>query len=270
MILFTNSLTATFSWLLLVFVSICILWSSALFRKGGQGSPDRNFFLWLLLNIAAFTAFLFSSYIVALFFTSKYLLSKYFLICTPILTLFLMLCLIKITTLEVRKQLFGSNNCLKTALKGFFYGVAVYPVITGVVWLLGELLARFCGFAVQEQQAYLLVKALRDQKAIFWYLLCIVVVVVPVIEELLFRGFFQEFAKRIFQPTLVAWISGLLFAGFHISTPQGGWNIALMVGLTLFGYMAARLKEVEGALIAPVMAHAAFNLLSVVLLLADK
>lgn len=253
------------SWLLLVIASICILWLSPLFRKSGEGAEDAKFFLWLSLNGLAFAAFIFAVYAVTLFAPQKYLL-----LLTPAVTLALMGIVLKISAVDIRREIVGSRNQVRAGLVGLLYGLVSYPAVTGVVWFVGNLLFYLFGIEVQEQQAYQLIKGFSGSPLLFWYLTIVVVIIVPFVEELLFRGFFQGFAKRIFQPTLVPICSGLLFAGFHVTPSQGGWNIALLVGLTLFGYIAARLKEQENAIIAPVLAHSAFNCISVMLLLADK
>lgn len=90
------------------------------------------------------------------------------------------------------------------------------------------------------------------------------VLVVPVVEELVFRGLFLQGALRAFQglgrvvgPTLAIVTTGVVFALAHLEVLQ-------ILGLAAFGivlsFMAYRLKRIGPC----ILAHATFNLVAVV------
>ena len=85
------------------------------------------------------------------------------------------------------------------------------------------------------------------------------VILAPVCEEFLFRGFFYGVGKRYFGP----WISGLftaaLFAAFHASLTSFAGLLLLAIAFTLA-------YERTGSLVVPITMHAFFNATSLGLL----
>jgi len=84
------------------------------------------------------------------------------------------------------------------------------------------------------------------------------VVLAPVVEELLFRGLFFPLLRDAGLPRL-AWLgTALLFGLIH-------GNAAAFLPLAVFGFFLAWLYERTGNLLAPVAAHAGFNLIPFIL-----
>jgi membrane protease YdiL (CAAX protease family) len=92
------------------------------------------------------------------------------------------------------------------------------------------------------------------------------VVVVPVVEELVFRGLFLRGALRAFAgagsvlgPALATVLTGVVFALAHFETLQ-------ILGLAVFGVVLAVMAYRVGRLGPCILAHATFNLVAVVAL----
>lgn len=83
----------------------------------------------------------------------------------------------------------------------------------------------------------------------------VAVVLAPVAEELLFRGILYPAIKRGGFPRLALWGTSLLFAFIHM-------NLITFLPLLLFAMMLALLYEHTGNLLAPLAAHALFNILN--------
>ena len=89
------------------------------------------------------------------------------------------------------------------------------------------------------------------------------VVVAPVCEEVVFRGYLYPVAKRFWGPAVGALASSLAFAAAHAS-------LVAMLPLALFGLLLAWLYERTGTIWAPIAAHACFNGATVAIQLAIR
>lgn len=83
------------------------------------------------------------------------------------------------------------------------------------------------------------------------------VVISPVMEEILFRGFLYRNLRDTMGRGPAVLVSGLVFAVIHLDPP-------LIVPLTAMGASLALLYEWSGSLLVPILAHALWNLLHVV------
>ncbi len=84
------------------------------------------------------------------------------------------------------------------------------------------------------------------------------VVLAPVCEEFLFRGFFYPVGKRYLGPLASGLAGALLFAGFHLSITAFAGLFVLAVCLTLA-------YERTGSLLVPIGMHALFNFTGLVM-----
>jgi len=88
-------------------------------------------------------------------------------------------------------------------------------------------------------------------------------IVAPFIEEIIFRGFVYPGLRRIMTVPAAALASGLVFAAMHVSAPVGG-----LITIALIGVVLAYLYERSRSLIAPMITHAMYNSLVLLLLAA--
>ena len=86
------------------------------------------------------------------------------------------------------------------------------------------------------------------------------VVVAPIAEELLFRGYFYGVLRRYAGRIPAIAISSILFAAMHLYLPS-------MLGLALLAVILCLLYERTGSLWANILVHATFNAISIVMLL---
>ena len=90
------------------------------------------------------------------------------------------------------------------------------------------------------------------------YLVVFAVVITPVAEEFVFRGMLYPFIKQLVRPGLAALGVSLFFAAIHVNAPA-------FVPLLVFGLALTWLYEKTDCLLAPIVAHAAFNAANIVL-----
>jgi len=86
------------------------------------------------------------------------------------------------------------------------------------------------------------------------------VIVAPLAEELLFRGFLYPAIKRFTDPVFAMLCSGLLFAAVHNNLPA-------LIPLFILGIAFAAVYEYSGSLWTPIWMHAMFNFSSILLML---
>lgn len=110
-----------------------------------------------------------------------------------------------------------------------------------------------------DQIAVQWLKASFDFPFYFFLTSFTIVVIAPLLEETLFRGYLQSFLRKYLGAKVAIPITAFCFACFHFS-PEQGWNnlpiIASLFPLALFlGY----LYEKQGSLFASISMHATFN-----------
>lgn len=79
------------------------------------------------------------------------------------------------------------------------------------------------------------------------------VVVAPVIEEIMFRGYFYTWMRMYLHPVLAIPLSSFVFAALH---PQG---VVGLVPLTCIGMILALIREWRNSLLTCMLTHAIFN-----------
>jgi membrane protease YdiL (CAAX protease family) len=87
-------------------------------------------------------------------------------------------------------------------------------------------------------------------------------VLVPVAEEMVFRGMIQRIFSRNMAPVLAVLLSGALFGAVHL-------NAHLLISITCFGWFLGFLFEATGNLVYSMVAHAIFNTVALVQLTTD-
>jgi membrane protease YdiL (CAAX protease family) len=94
------------------------------------------------------------------------------------------------------------------------------------------------------------------------------VLLAPLFEELLFRGFLQPLLSRTFGVLAGILITSLLFGSLHLFEYLGVWQY--MAAITLVGIALGSLRAYTNSIIPGVVMHGCFNAISVVALIVDK
>lgn len=134
--------------------------------------------------------------------------------------------------------------------------VAVVPLTIGLNKLSGVVITLFN--RQPEEQA--VIKVLLEtvgpgQRVCFAFT---AVVLAPVVEEALFRGILYPLIKQAGRPRLALAVSSLLFAAIH-------YNLMTFVPLTFLAMALALLYEKTDTLLAPILTHALFNAVNLVM-----
>ena len=151
-------------------------------------------------------------------------------------------------------------------LAGLKAWVIAFPLVilwsslveTGVEWATGE--------PRQEQIAVLALKDAPKGTLSFWILILYVILIVPMMEELLFRGFLQNWLRSKLSPAFSIGLTSFIFAFFHYAPGQGISNITIVSSLFLLSLVLGWLMFRTGSLKAPMALHSIFNTVSVCLI----
>jgi uncharacterized protein len=149
--------------------------------------------------------------------------------------------------------------------EGALVGVALAAGVTMVVlpfaWGLGYLSSQLMEWVRLEpvqQQAVTSIQSVVE----VWpqvYMASAAVLLIPVAEELIFRGVLYPPLKRSVGRRWAIWVSAVVFGVAH-------FNLMTLLPLTLLGAVLAWLYERTGNLLAPIVAHSAFNLANLALM----
>ncbi len=89
--------------------------------------------------------------------------------------------------------------------------------------------------------------------SLFYLIFVMAVITAPFVEELMFRGALYSWLRERMGASLAIFVSAVIFAIIH---PQGAIGV---FPLTLIGMMLGFLREWRGSLLAPMLAHACVN-----------
>lgn len=156
----------------------------------------------------------------------------------------------------------GSPTLGRIAI-GLGAGLAAFLVLTlGVGWII-RLVIETTGGTVPEVQEDL--RELATQPRTAPYVILGAGVVAPLAEELFYRGMLFAAMRRRFSLWPAAGLSSVVFALSHLQSSLDGYILVIAIILPL-GIFLAWLYERTGTLAAPMAAHAAYNLVQVILL----
>lgn len=186
-----------------------------------------------------------------------------------IATLFLILLTIApkmhVATIIWNKEKKGFLELLKDMLFGALSYVVAYPFVM-VVSYASVIIFVFLWHhppGKEEQVVVRLLTSFSDHPELFYLISAIIVFIVPIGEEILFRGFFQNWAKNWFPAYGSILLTSVLFALFHFAPSQGFANIQLMSALFTLSCFLGLIYERQKTLIAPIALHSTFNAVSI-------
>lgn len=176
----------------------------------------------------------------------------------------LLLCLPSITSKGIIHCQTVPLNIAQDFKMGVFAWILSFPLVlfltTFLEWIV---LYVFKAEFIPDQLAVQFVKMTFQDPYYFAITIVTIVIITPLVEETLFRGFLQSFIRRHVGAKQAILITSTCFALFHFSFDQQLANVPIvgtLFGLALFlGY----LYEKQGSLLASISLHALFNGISI-------
>ncbi len=114
-----------------------------------------------------------------------------------------------------------------------------------------------------EQTAVSNLRTLEVAPFLFFVTLSMVTTIVPMMEELLFRGFLQTWLMKYLSINTSIVITSLIFAGFHFASQQSWYNIQIVGALFILSLFLGYIYVRQGSLWAPIALHSLFNFIGV-------
>ena len=144
---------------------------------------------------------------------------------------------------------------------GVALGLLALPLALGLNWISYEFITHWFA-APEKQQSVLVLEQAKDPLELACFGLA-AVVLAPVVEEMLFRGILFSWLKKIGPASVAYLMSSALFAVIHI-------NLVTFIPLLFLGLVLAWLMEWTDNLLAPILAHAVFNLANFAMVIAGR
>jgi membrane protease YdiL (CAAX protease family) len=188
-------------------------------------------------------------------------LSDNLILCTSEITAIVVIILLAKASFARRLKGFGLN--LRTVHKDFAAALlnllSVWPIIAVMILLtlyLGKLIFG-PDFEIHPHEELELIST-YSELSVKVLIIVTAVTIVPVFEEMLFRGLFQTMLRSILaKPWLSIIISSILFATAHANTEH--WPALFVLSLCM-GYA----YEKSGSLLRPIFIHCLFNTISII------
>ena len=164
----------------------------------------------------------------------------------------------------------GQPHRIKALTKGLAIGAiswcVAYPTVLVVNLITGEIGKWIWGDNKIDQVAVKHLKGLASQPLLYTLMVICVIFLVPLIEELLFRGFLQSWIRRYIGRIGGIIFTAIIFALVHYSPAQGSVNFELICSLFVLSCFLGFIYEREKTLWAPITLHAVFNGITVLFL----
>jgi membrane protease YdiL (CAAX protease family) len=151
----------------------------------------------------------------------------------------------------------------RNLLFGSFTWFFSYPFMIAV----GQFVAALVAIKFPEVQIdQVVVKHLKNialYPGLFWSMVATIVVIVPIIEEFMFRGLLQNWLVNKLGRLKGIGLTSLIFSLFHFSSAQGVSNFELIASLFVLSCFLGFIYERQRSLWAPIGLHATFNMISI-------
>lgn len=210
----------------------------------------------LIYPILAFTLFFFSYAVVIPFVRQRVPADQEIVSLTLFSLIFLLFVFFTYRVLPWRQP-------VPSFLKGALSYLVVWPFVFlwafAVEWVLKNVL----GVELHDQDAVQILKMKKGSIP----LIAFICLIVPMIEEILFRGYLQQGLKSVISERKAIVLTALIFALFHFSPGQSGSNITIVSSLFLLACVMGYLVERTGSLWSSIGLHATFNTVSSIFIL---
>lgn len=109
-----------------------------------------------------------------------------------------------------------------------------------------------------------------EHPVLFVLMAITVTTIVPFVEELLFRGFMQNWLRKYIGRGRAIFLTAFIFACFHYSHGQGIGNFELIISLFSLSLFLGYIYERQQTLWASIGLHSTFNAISVIAIAFSK
>ncbi len=158
---------------------------------------------------------------------------------------------------------------LREACAGAITWALSLPLVLLTSMLLGALVTLLWGVSPTEQTVVQELRKTTQTPAEFFAYAMVIVIFIPTLEELIFRGLIHSWLRQTFSNRSTILFSATLFAGVHFSSQLGVSNIQVLGSLWVLGICLGILFERTHSLIGSITLHALFNLGTVMVIFGN-
>lgn len=142
-----------------------------------------------------------------------------------------------------------------------------FPTAMFISQILIFILTDLFGLTLVDQTAVMNVKASMQYPLLFALSMFAVTFIVPVLEEVIFRGYLQTALTTRYGAFKAIVFSSALFASFHFAANQGINNFNIVGTLFILSLFLGFIRERQGNLLPCIALHTTFNGISILMLL---
>ncbi len=169
-----------------------------------------------------------------------------------------------------RSLFFCGTKGLREHVHDIYLGVISWAVSVPFVQIVGQccslVILYAWGEVEAEQAAISQLKELANFPIISSMFIFSIICIIPVVEEVLFRGYLQNYFRTLVSRQHAIIGAALVFSLFHFTLSQGIKNIELLPSLFVLGCFLGFLYERQRSLLAPIALHMTFNAITVIML----
>lgn len=169
-------------------------------------------------------------------------------------------------TRRIFRRVLPKNSAI-CFLKGALVWFLSYPVMMIVSQAVSHIVAYFYAGPLPEQVAVEHLKLTQEHPLLFEVTLFEILLLVPIVEEILFRGYLQGWLRNYMGRGYAITWTAMIFALFHYSASQQIFNIELIASLFVLACYLGFLYEKYQNIWASIGLHSCFNTISVVMIL---
>lgn len=157
----------------------------------------------------------------------------------------------------------GGGWMLKQFGMGLVGCLIAMPLVFALSQVLDLILETVYNIPPIEQNAVVHLKGIGGNPILFFITIAFVSTIVPIMEELLFRGFLQSWLMKYFSIENSIIATSIIFAGFHFASQQSWYNIQIVGALFILSIFLGFVYVRQRSLWAPIALHSLFNLIGV-------
>jgi uncharacterized protein len=151
------------------------------------------------------------------------------------------------------------GGVVENASMGFVSWLISFPCVVFMVRTSQLITQLFAGEYTGEQDAVIFFKESLVSPWLTATAVLFITLLIPAIEELLFRGYLQNLFKKVMSPYKAIVVTSALFAAAHCSLKQGYKNIEISLSLFVLSLFLGYIYERQRSLWSPIAHHAIFN-----------
>lgn len=167
----------------------------------------------------------------------------------------------------------NANKSRSRDISNFLMGSATWLVAYPLIGAIDQLTAILVSFFYQgphvDQIAVNQLKNIVVNPVLFWSMVIVIISIVPLLEEMLFRGFLQTWLKEFLGVKRSIVLTSAVFALLHFSGSQGFDNLELIISLFTLSCFLGFIRERQNSLWASIGLHSTFNIISIIILLNE-